>query len=527
MSLDPLTSLVDKSLVRSIDDRGGQRLAMFETIREYAAERLAERPELQAAARRAHAEHFCAVAKRTRLLVEGDRREEGLDRLDADIGNMRAAWRYWLEVQDLEQLNELLDSLWFLHDARGWYRAAVELAQDLLALVSEVPSTPDLVEQKAVLAATAARGLLAIRGYTPEVDEAYRRARAILEDAGELPLLFPVLRSLADMHLFRAEFDQAIVYGRQLLELAEQQGDTSLQVEGHIVTGANLASLGDIPGGMEHLEKAVALFDAGEQRPARFRLGPSSGVSARTTSAFQYWVLGEPDKAIARADEAIAVADRLDHPFTMAYGRFHVGFLAVWREEYDLVHEHATKALAGGGGARLSDLARGGPRPRGGCQGRHGSGSPRGSNARTEGCRSISTSTPRRCSGRCCCQSWLGCTCSADRRMRDCASSTRRSAMFQGRYNFLYMDMPVIKGDLLLAKGQSEAAAELYQHVLDVGEEVGARMPMLRAATRLVRLRRAAGTQPDGSEVLAALYDSFTGGQDTRQLAEARLLLDD
>jgi predicted ATPase/class 3 adenylate cyclase len=45
--VDLLASLVDKSFVRSVDARGSQRLSMLETIREYAAERLAEKPELE------------------------------------------------------------------------------------------------------------------------------------------------------------------------------------------------------------------------------------------------------------------------------------------------------------------------------------------------------------------------------------------------------------------------------------------------------------------------------------------------
>ena len=53
-TLDGLASLLDKSLIRKVDpDDAASRLLMLETIREYAAERLDETPELAGAARRA------------------------------------------------------------------------------------------------------------------------------------------------------------------------------------------------------------------------------------------------------------------------------------------------------------------------------------------------------------------------------------------------------------------------------------------------------------------------------------------
>ena len=46
---------------------------------------------------------------------------------------MREAWRYWLQANDVARLYDLLDTLWVLYDAQGWYRGVVELADDLLA----------------------------------------------------------------------------------------------------------------------------------------------------------------------------------------------------------------------------------------------------------------------------------------------------------------------------------------------------------------------------------------------------------
>jgi predicted ATPase/class 3 adenylate cyclase len=70
--LDTLESLLDKSLVRRRTGRRGEdRFWMLETIREFAAERLAEAPDADAVRRR-HAERMLAVAEAAHLAEDDD-----------------------------------------------------------------------------------------------------------------------------------------------------------------------------------------------------------------------------------------------------------------------------------------------------------------------------------------------------------------------------------------------------------------------------------------------------------------------
>src|SRR5439155_21247224 len=57
------------------------------------------------------------------------------------------------------------------------------------------------------------------------------------------------------------------------------------------------------------------------------------------------WMLGYPDRSRHRANEAVALATDLDHPFTMAYALFHAGFLHVWRREPGVVRDRALGVL--------------------------------------------------------------------------------------------------------------------------------------------------------------------------------------
>ncbi len=82
---DLLQSLLDKSLVR----RTGDRFWMLETIRSFAAERLAERPDAEALAER-HARHFLALAVAANL-TDGAEGAADIGSVTAEQANLRAA----------------------------------------------------------------------------------------------------------------------------------------------------------------------------------------------------------------------------------------------------------------------------------------------------------------------------------------------------------------------------------------------------------------------------------------------------
>jgi hypothetical protein len=66
-----------------------------------------------------------------------------------------------------------------------------------------------------------------------------------------------------------------------------------------------------------------------------------------------------------------------------------------------------------------------------------------------------------------------------------------------------------------------------YERSLRLARRWGAPMSELQAATRLTRLFRAAGKQPDGADTLREVYATFTEGFESHHLVEARAVLDD
>src|SRR5215211_7733214 len=88
--LDGLGSLLDKSLIRQSEVEGQPRFSMLETIREYAAEKLAEAGQA-AELRRQHAEYFSRLAERMGGELSDRISPDLVDRLAADLENFRSA----------------------------------------------------------------------------------------------------------------------------------------------------------------------------------------------------------------------------------------------------------------------------------------------------------------------------------------------------------------------------------------------------------------------------------------------------
>ena len=217
--MEGVGSLVDKSLVRQQDEANGKsRLLMLETIREFATARLDEDSAFSAPARRAHATFFAEFTASQWSNLTGENREQALTALAVELENIRTAWRFWANEGNLEQLNQFTDSLSVLYDARGWYHATVAMTTDLLTILSNTVSTPDRARQEILLQTSLARALLAIKGYSEEVERAYARALELCSSAGEIPQLFPVLRGLASFYVLRSEFAKGFQIGERILQ---------------------------------------------------------------------------------------------------------------------------------------------------------------------------------------------------------------------------------------------------------------------------------------------------------------------
>jgi adenylate cyclase len=499
---------------------------MLKTIKGYAAERLDAQPEFAAAAREEHARYFVQLAMdsaATDAAADGDG-DQAADPVAREIDNLRIAWRHSIEQKDLSRLWALREPIWAYYDTRGWYAATIELTDDVLGVVEATPDSPDRWQMEVKLRTGLARAMTLHSGYTDEAEDAYRAAYTIIKEHGAVPQIFPVLRNLASFHGFRGETEKGVYYANEILRLAESEGDASMRVNGYVLLGANTGFGGDLEAGLAHLDEAIRTFEGSGFRSRQLRFGLDPRVSCLTTSGFFLWLLGFPDRAVERADRAIQLATRLDHPYTLAYAFYHAGFLHLWRREAELVRDRAEAAL---GVAETSDLQVWqalGTCLLGAATSRLG--------RPDEGLRQMADGVDRYHGLRTPPVFWpmirfMQAAACVDAGMPDLGFPLIDEALAVGGHETILSPLfHVVRGDLFLLGPAPDptAATGCYERADAVADSLGARMLGLRAATRLCRTATDAD-RADRLVSLRAIHATFTEGQSTPDLREAAELL--
>jgi len=118
--LDGVASLIDKSLLQPTEQEGEEpRLAMLETIREYAWEALVTNGEAEET-QRTHAAYYLALAEETEPRLVGAGKGRWLARLQREHENLRAAIAWLLEHHEQEAALRLCGALWHFWWMHGY-----------------------------------------------------------------------------------------------------------------------------------------------------------------------------------------------------------------------------------------------------------------------------------------------------------------------------------------------------------------------------------------------------------------------
>src|SRR5262249_14686354 len=120
-----------------------------------------------------------------------------------------------------------------------------------------------------------------------------------------------------------------------------------LLLQAHHALGPTYLYTGDLVSGQAHLEEGIALYDPHQHRSHAFLYGGHDpGVCCLSHAALTLWLLGYPDQALRRSQEALALARELSHPTTVAHARIFLGIYHQCRRDRSVTQEMA-EALIG------------------------------------------------------------------------------------------------------------------------------------------------------------------------------------
>jgi class 3 adenylate cyclase/predicted ATPase len=216
-----------------------------------------------------------------------------------------------------------------------------------LELLPTLPDTPERQQRELTLQLTLAASLQVTKGPSaPEVGNAYTRARALCEQHGDTRQLFVALHGLWLFHHVQADLLAAREAGERLLTMAEDLQDSALLVEARRALGSTVLWQGDFPAARTHLEQAVTLYEQqpGEAVPLLFG-GADPGVVCLCELARVLWLLGYPDQALRRSQTALLHARTRAEPFSLGFALIFAAGLYQLRREGARTQQHAEEGM--------------------------------------------------------------------------------------------------------------------------------------------------------------------------------------
>jgi predicted ATPase len=361
-----------------------------------------------------------------------------------------------------------------------------------------------------------------------EVEQAYDRAFELCRQVEQSVHLFPVLWGLHQVYMWQAKLDKAREMADQCLRLAQQAQDPALLLQAHHALWGILGirSVDELPLALEHAEQGIAIYDPQQHHSqVLYYGGHDPGVCCRICAADALWMLGYPDQALKRGQEALDLGHALAHPMSLALAFANTAKVHAYRREAHAVAELAAAAIAiaaeknfseilaqamqlqGWAMAEQGDIEQGLARLRQGIAGWSAAGADM---VQPSQLAHLAESYQK-----------------ADQIDQGLAAVTEAlaavSASGEGYYE---AEIYRLRGELLLAAGHpSDQAEASYQQALQIARQQGAKSLELRAAVSLSRLWQRQGRHAEARQTLAAIYGWFSEGFDTPDLKNARSLL--
>jgi class 3 adenylate cyclase/predicted ATPase len=204
--------------------------------------------------------------------------------------------------------------------SRSAMTEAVIQLRNGLQLLATLPGNPARDRQELDLQSALGGALVASKGIAAsETGQAYARARTLCEQLGDNVALVPVLSGQISHHFGRAEYATARRTAEDLLRIAQKQQDTAGQLVGSRSMGLCLHLLGDFAAAVENFKRVLFLYDPEVHRALATVAAYDMRALALTYLSFDLFILGYPEQAAARSEEALAWSRDLNHPHSLAY----------------------------------------------------------------------------------------------------------------------------------------------------------------------------------------------------------------
>jgi class 3 adenylate cyclase/predicted ATPase len=435
---------------------------------------------------------------------------------------------HYSRSDNLEKAVEYLERAGQQALQRSAYAHAISGLSAAIDLLQKLPDGPESIQRELLLQLALGPALMAVKGFAaPQAERAYSRARELCERLGQTRELFLALFGLWIVNILRGHIPRAYELAEQLLRRAQSAHDPGLLLLAESTLGQTWFSMGEFLRAREHLEMAISLYDP--ERPLAFRHGGvDAGVIGLSYVAWTLWQLGYPDQALKRSNEALALAQALSHPFSLAFAAVFAGLLRQHRREASATQKHAEGLIALSAehgftywsayatGLRGWAMAELGHNEEGIAQMQEGLAASRATGAGLNQPYFLTL---------------LAEACGEQGRLDDGLSALTEALVAANEHEDRRYGAEThrLRGELLLRQKPSNTpeAQLCFERAIEIARTQSAKSLELRATTSLARLLATQDRRDEARAMLADIYNWFTEGFDTADLKDAKALLDE
>jgi predicted ATPase len=330
-----------------------------------------------------------------------------------------------------------------------------------------------------------------------------------------------------------AELRTARKIAEEFLGLSARLTYPGLAMRAHLVMHVTLMHQGEFGPAIEHYDKALALYDPEHHREDAFFFTQNAGVALRCFGAWTLWFLGFPDQALERMHESLTLVRELYEPHGLAHRLLFASILHQLRQEPRESQEYAEAALTISREHGLVMYEAQARITRGWALTEQGSVEEGMTEMRQGVAEHQQTATallrPQFLG-------WLSEALGKVGEYEEALGHVDESLGLAHRSgDALYLpELHRIRGELLLrqAKGNLNArtvadAEECFRRSIKIARRQEAKSWELRTSVSLARLYQSQNRTEEAHEALTTVFDWFTEGFETKDVREAKSLLDE
>ena len=321
-TLEGVSSLLEKSLLRQEEGPEGEpRFVMLEVVQEYAREKLEESGAVQEI-KRAHAEHYLALAEEADPELKGPDQLEWIRRLETEHDNMRVALRWAHQRGETELALRLGGALWWFWFVRGYYDEGRRWLEGALTANGR-----GSVESRAM--ALAGIGALALeQGDLDRAEEACQEGLELFVEevsAGSEAKLY-LLLSLGHVALDREDHSRATELFEESLALSREMGHGWGLARSVMALATVTHKQGDLKRATELYEESMDLFrDQGDKRGL---------ARCLNNLGLEVYSLGDLGRAAKLTAESVSLMRELGAGADTALALCNLGWMALLQNDF-------------------------------------------------------------------------------------------------------------------------------------------------------------------------------------------------